>query len=194
MLETLIVTLREGVEAALVIGIAVAYLNKSGRTELIRWVYGGLAAALVGSVALGIAFAKWKWNQDRFEGWVMLACAALVGSLVFMMWRGGGSMMSGVEAGVQKGFFSPAAGPGAGLGVVLGVLFGGGSVGVNLANFFRMTRVILSLVVFKLVVRGLHELAEKGVTPASKTEMAWIGPIARNEQFFIVAILALAAA
>src|SRR5258708_3753429 len=122
MLETLIVTLREGVEAALVIGIAVAYLNKSGRSELIRWVYGGLAAALVGSVALGIAFAKWKWNQDRFEGWVMLACAALVGSLVFMMWRAGKTMMSEIESGVQKAFSSPAAGPGLMLFVFLMIL------------------------------------------------------------------------
>ena len=76
MLEALIVTLREGVEAALVIGIAVAYLNKAGRGGLVRWVYAGLVAALIGSVGLGLAFAKFKWNQDRFEGYVMLAAGA----------------------------------------------------------------------------------------------------------------------
>ena len=46
MLQALIVTLREGVEAALVIGIAVAYLGKSGRGLLVRVVYFALAAAV----------------------------------------------------------------------------------------------------------------------------------------------------
>ena len=36
MLQTLIITLREGVEAALVIGIAVVYLRKTGRENLFR--------------------------------------------------------------------------------------------------------------------------------------------------------------
>ncbi len=38
MFQALIVMLREGVEAALVIGIAVAYLRKSGRAAHVRWV------------------------------------------------------------------------------------------------------------------------------------------------------------
>ena len=47
MVQSLIVTLREGVEAALVIGIAVAYLSKSGRGHLVRVVYYALAAAIL---------------------------------------------------------------------------------------------------------------------------------------------------
>jgi len=232
MLQALIVTLREGVEAALVIGIAVAYLNKAGRGELVRWVYAGLIAALVGSVGLGILFAKLKWDTDRFEGWVMLAAGALVASLVFMMWRAGKSMKSEIESGLAKAFASAAAGPGlmlfvflmilregvetilllaavtlnsedlwsiagtvlgVGLAVVFGVLFVRGSVRVNLSKFFRMTTVILIFVVFQLLLGGLHELAEQGVIPSSKAEMNWVGPIVRNEAFFFVTILALAA-
>jgi uncharacterized membrane protein len=43
------------------------------------------------------------------------------------------------------------------------------------------------------VVSGLHELSENGVLPSSKREMAIIGPIVRNDLFFFVTILALAA-
>ena len=79
MLQALIITLREGVEAALVIGIAAAYLRKIGRPDMLRWVYAALAAAVAASLAMGYGFAKLNWNQDRFEGWVMLAAAAMVG-------------------------------------------------------------------------------------------------------------------
>jgi high-affinity iron transporter len=232
MLQALIVTLREGVEAALVIGIAVAYLNKAGRNELIRWVYAGLVAALVSSVGLGVLFARFKWDTDRFEGWVMLAAGALVASLVFMMWRAGKSMKAEIESGLSKAFNSAAAGPGlmlfvflmilregvetilllaavtlnsedlwniagtalgVGLAVVFGILFVRGTVRVNLAKFFKITTVILIFVVFQLILGGLHELAEQGVIPSSKAEMNWVGPIVRNEAFFFVTILALAA-
>jgi uncharacterized membrane protein len=43
------------------------------------------------------------------------------------------------------------------------------------------------------VVSGLHELSENGVLPSSRREMALIGPIVRNDLFFFVTILALAA-
>src|SRR5260221_13881896 len=44
-----------------------------------------------------------------------------------------------------------------------------------------------------MVIRGLHELSENGVLPASKQEMAIIGPIVRNDLFFFITIFALAA-
>ena len=83
------------------------------------------------------------------------------------------------------------------LGVVAAILFGvmfvKGSVRINLQKFFRVTTVILFFVAAQLVISGLHELSENGVLPSSKTEMAIIGPIVRNESFFVVTILALAA-
>ena len=39
MLQTLIITLREGVEAALIIAIAIAYLRKIGRQDLLPAVH-----------------------------------------------------------------------------------------------------------------------------------------------------------
>jgi uncharacterized membrane protein len=82
---------------------------------------------------------------------------------------------------------------GVALAVVFGVMFVKGSVRINLQKFFRVTSVILCFIAFELVVSGLHELSESGVIQSSKQEMALIGPIVRNNFFFPVTILALAA-
>lgn len=57
-LPTLLITLREGVEAALVVGIVMACLSKADRQSLQRWVYFGVGAGLVGSVMIGIALGS----------------------------------------------------------------------------------------------------------------------------------------
>lgn len=51
---TFFVTLREGVEAALVVGIVLACLNKAQQSQLNRWVYLGIGAGLLGSLLTGI--------------------------------------------------------------------------------------------------------------------------------------------
>ena len=52
MLQSFIITLREGVEAALIVGITLAYLTKIGRQELRKTVYAALAAAFLGSIGV----------------------------------------------------------------------------------------------------------------------------------------------
>ena len=54
MLEALVITLREGVEAALVVGIILAYLHKTGRAGLNRMVYWGLGASILASVVFAV--------------------------------------------------------------------------------------------------------------------------------------------
>jgi len=73
------------------------------------------------------------------------------------------------------------------------VMFVKGSVKINLQKFFRVTTAILFLVAAQLLISGLHELSENGVLPSSRQEMAIIGPIVRNELFFFITILVLAA-
>jgi high-affinity iron transporter len=86
MLQSLIITLREGVEAALIVGITLAYLSKINRNELRRIVYWALGAAFVGSLAVAVVLSRIEFNQDIFEGWVMLVAALLtVTMIVFMM-------------------------------------------------------------------------------------------------------------
>jgi uncharacterized membrane protein len=77
--------------------------------------------------------------------------------------------------------------------ISFGVMFVKGSVRINLQKFFRVTTAILFLVAAQLLVTGLHELSESGVLPSSKQEMAIVGPIVRNELFFVITIFALAA-
>jgi high-affinity iron transporter len=55
-LPTFIITLREGVEAALVIGIVFAYLKKAGQTHLKNWIYFGISAGIALSIIAGVAF------------------------------------------------------------------------------------------------------------------------------------------
>ncbi|MBD1843031.1 FTR1 family protein [Cyanobacteria bacterium FACHB-63] len=64
MLSTFVITLREGVEAALVVGIVLAYLSKAGRSNLNPWVYGGIGAGIVASVAVGIVFLSTLGSLD----------------------------------------------------------------------------------------------------------------------------------
>ena len=52
-LPTFIVTLREGFEAALVVGIVMACLKKAKQTQLYRWVYLGIVGGIIASSAVG---------------------------------------------------------------------------------------------------------------------------------------------
>lgn len=86
MFDALVVTLREGVEAALIVGITLVYLSKIGRPDLRKTVYGALVAAFLASVGGAVALSYLPITEDTFEGWVMLAAAVLViGMIVFMM-------------------------------------------------------------------------------------------------------------
>lgn len=229
MFSALVVTLREGVEAALIVGITLVYLTKIGRPELRRTVYWALIAALIGSVAGAVVLSYAPINQDKIEGWIMLVAAVFVVSMVIFMMRTARKLKGEIESrvgslagtGSQWGLFAFVflmvfregietvailAGVslnstelmsflgtllGVALAVVFGVMFVKGSVRIDLRKFFRVTTVILFFVAAQLVLSGLHELSESGVLPSSKREMALIGPIARNDYFFPVTMLAL---
>jgi len=229
MLQALIVTLREGVEAALIVGITLAYLTKIGRPDLRKTVYAGLIAAFIGSVAGAVVLSRLGLNSDAFEGWVELVAAFFVVGMVIFMMRAARKLKGEIETrigslasgGSQWGVFAfvflmvfregvetvlilsgvslnstqlmSFIGTllGVALAMVFGVMFVKGSVRINLQKFFRVTSVILFFVAFQLVITGLHDLSEAGILPASKREMALVGPVVRNDAFFFVAILAL---
>lgn len=55
-LPTFVITLREGVEAALVVGIVLACLKKAKAQQLNSWVYAGVAVGLIASALVGVLF------------------------------------------------------------------------------------------------------------------------------------------
>src|ERR1700744_2189471 len=55
MIPTFVITLREGVEASLIVGIIAAFLVKEGRQDALRQMWAGVAIAIVLCSAVGIA-------------------------------------------------------------------------------------------------------------------------------------------
>ena len=101
MLEALVVTLREGIEAALVAGIILIYLRKTGRAALERWVYLGLLAGVAASVACAFAFARLEIAEEVYEGWLMIAGSILVTTMVIWMLRTAKGLKRAIESRVE---------------------------------------------------------------------------------------------
>lgn len=97
MIEQLVITLREGIEAALMVAIALTYLRRIGRTDLFRVVYAALLSALGLSLAGAILMARLQWNDDRFEGWMMLIAGIFVVTMVYWMNRAARHLRSDIE-------------------------------------------------------------------------------------------------
>src|SRR5579862_6154751 len=97
MLQAFIITLREGVEAALIVGITLAYLTKIGRPELRKTVFAALGAAFVGSIGVAVIISRMHLNEDVFEGWVMLVAAFFVVTMVIFMMRTGRKLKGEIE-------------------------------------------------------------------------------------------------
>ncbi|MDE3178282.1 MAG: DUF2318 domain-containing protein [Acidobacteriota bacterium] len=97
MFESLVITLREGVEAALIVGIVAGYLRKSGRSPLIRYVYWGLAAAIAASCVAAYFVSRLRISDDAYEGWLMLIGAVFVASVVIWMYKTAKGMRKEIE-------------------------------------------------------------------------------------------------
>lgn len=99
-MEALIITLREGVEAALIVGLILAYLNRAELTSLARYVFAGLGLAVVASVAgaVGASMVGINPENEVVEGTLLGVAAVLVASLVLWMRRVAGGMKGQVVA------------------------------------------------------------------------------------------------
>ncbi len=102
LLEQMVITLREGVEAALIVAIALAYLRKIGRTDLFRTVYAALGAAVGVSLAGAIAMTLLQWNEDRFEGYLLLIAAVFVFTMVYWMHRTARFLKQEIEEKIEQ--------------------------------------------------------------------------------------------
>ena len=92
MLSTFIIALREGIEAALIVGILVAYVVRTDRRHLLKPLWTGVGVALVASLALGgiLAFTSAELSdrgEELFAGITSFAAVGLVTWMVFWMKR-----------------------------------------------------------------------------------------------------------
>jgi high-affinity iron transporter len=124
LLSAFLIALREGVEAALVVGIVLVYLARTGRANLSRYVWTGVAAAVALSLAVAVALDRFNISEDGFEGLMYLIAAFFVVTMVFWMNHVSKHLRKEIEDKVEKyaGRGGSSAGWGIGLFVFLMVL------------------------------------------------------------------------
>ena len=135
MLSAFLISLREGVEAALVVGIILVYLARTGRAHLARFVWFGVALAGALSLAVAIALESWQINEDGFEGLMLLLAAVFVISMIIWMNRVARHLRKNIEEKIEN--YAVRAGSAAGWGIFLFVFLMVLREGVELALILR---------------------------------------------------------
>ena len=96
MLQAFVITLREGLEAFLIVAISLAYLRKSGRRELVPAVHWGIALSIFISAGAAYLFNRAS-NHALWEGLLAVVAAVSVASLTVHMWRTSRRIKSEIE-------------------------------------------------------------------------------------------------
>jgi high-affinity iron transporter len=117
VLSSLLIALREGLEAALIVGIVLVYLNRIGQKQLARYVWAGVILALLSSAAVAVALDRWQISEDGFEGLMLIAAAVFVVTMIAWMNRAARKLRAHIEERVAG--FASRGGVGAGLGLGL---------------------------------------------------------------------------
>ena len=103
MLASFLLSLREGLEAALIIGIVLGVLLKINRTELNKtvWLGAGVAAVLSFVAAIGMNQLGMKFEgrgEQIFEGFAMFLAAGVLTWMILWMHNTAGNLKSEIEA------------------------------------------------------------------------------------------------
>jgi len=135
VLSAFLIALREGVEAALIVGIILVYLSRTQRAHLARYVWGGMAAAVALSLAVAIALDRFNISEDGFEGLLLLAAAFFVVPMIVWMNRVAKNLKKEIEAKVEV--YAAKTGAAAGWGLALFVFLMVLREGAELALILR---------------------------------------------------------
>lgn len=87
MLPTFVIGLREGLEAALIVGMVAAFLRKQGQRDLLRWVLAGVAVAVLVCLLVGVALEVYSRDlpQREQEGLETVIGILAVGMVTYMV-------------------------------------------------------------------------------------------------------------
>jgi FTR1 family protein len=130
-----LIALREGVEAALVVGIILVYLSRTARSRLTQYVWYGVAAAAALSLAVAVGLERWRISEDGFEGLMLLVAAVFVVTMIVWMNRVARHLRKEIEERVEA--YAERAGKAAGWGIFLFVFLMVLREGVELALILR---------------------------------------------------------
>jgi high-affinity iron transporter len=94
-----LITLREGIEAALIVSILLAYLRQLGRSDRAGLVWWGTGAAITVSIAVGAVIFAIEGEfegtaEELFEGLVTLTAVGVLTWMIFWMRRQGARIKS----------------------------------------------------------------------------------------------------
>jgi high-affinity iron transporter len=117
MLIPFLIMLREGIEAALIVGIVASYLKQSGRGALMPAVWVGVllatALSLFAGAGLQLLAAEFpQKQQELFEGVVGLIAVVMLTSMVFWMRKAARSIKGELQASIDKALNNGADGQG----------------------------------------------------------------------------------
>lgn len=165
MIPSILLTLREGLEAALIIGIVLGALKKFDRNDLKSLVWLGAASAAAVSLLVAIVFqlldiAFEGAGEAIFEGITMLLAAGILTWMIFWMARNGRHLSANIEAEVRQ-----ATGQQSKRAVFLVAFFAVVREGIELALFLTAT---------SLASGGLTTLIGAVIGLAGSAVLAWL--------------------
>lgn len=156
MLQALVITLREGFEAFLIVAISLSYLRKTGRAVLTSAVHWGIGIAVAVS-GLGGYLLFHSLNQEWLDGPLALVAAISVAWMIVHMWRTGRRMKGDIEGRLQASAVRPggAAYTGVFLFTLLMISREGMETALLLMQLHETTNLVLGAAIGSLAAAGV---------------------------------------